>query len=154
MTIWTNPRTWNIGELVTKVIMDTHVRDNLLHLKETTDTLTAAAINFMNRKGGSSTDWTVQGSTDYTPSSPKIMTGVVRVQATSASGSIFFGTTGVTLPAGFTKKPIVICSQCPTGSVNVLQAYGQVNTTTSLTIGVTASASTANVDVSWIAIGE
>lgn len=25
---WTAPRTWNTGELVTKTIMDTHVRDN------------------------------------------------------------------------------------------------------------------------------
>jgi len=26
---WTDPRTWTIGEIVTKAIMDTHVRDNL-----------------------------------------------------------------------------------------------------------------------------
>jgi hypothetical protein len=26
---WTNPRTWSDGELVTKAIMDVHVRDNL-----------------------------------------------------------------------------------------------------------------------------
>lgn len=29
---WTPPRTWTIGELVTKDIMDTHVRDNLEYL--------------------------------------------------------------------------------------------------------------------------
>lgn len=29
---WTNPRTWNVGELVTKVIMDTFIRDNQLYL--------------------------------------------------------------------------------------------------------------------------
>jgi hypothetical protein len=32
MTDWTTPRTWSIGELITKSIMDTHVRDNLLAL--------------------------------------------------------------------------------------------------------------------------
>jgi len=32
---WTAPRTWNIGELVTKVIMDTHIRDNLNYLAST-----------------------------------------------------------------------------------------------------------------------
>jgi len=31
---WTTPRTWTLGELITKTIMDTHVRDNLLALKE------------------------------------------------------------------------------------------------------------------------
>ncbi len=30
---WTAPRTWSTGELVTKAIMDTHVRDNLRYLK-------------------------------------------------------------------------------------------------------------------------
>lgn len=28
MTDWTNPRTWNIGELVTKALMDTEIRDH------------------------------------------------------------------------------------------------------------------------------
>jgi hypothetical protein len=30
---WTAPRTWSVGEVVTKAIMDTHVRDNLRYLK-------------------------------------------------------------------------------------------------------------------------
>lgn len=29
---WTTPRTWTTGELVTKAIMDTHIRDNQLFL--------------------------------------------------------------------------------------------------------------------------
>jgi len=39
MTDWTAPRTWNVGELVTKTIMDTHVRDNEKYLKEHVDAL-------------------------------------------------------------------------------------------------------------------
>jgi hypothetical protein len=40
---WTNPRTWTDGELVTKAIMDVHVRDNLnaigarQHIRKTAD---------------------------------------------------------------------------------------------------------------------
>ena len=30
---WTNPRTWRVGEIVTKAIMDLHVKDNLRYLK-------------------------------------------------------------------------------------------------------------------------
>ena len=30
---WTSPRTWNVGEIVTKVLMDLHIRDNLKYLK-------------------------------------------------------------------------------------------------------------------------
>ena len=35
---WTSPRTWTTGELVTKAIMDTHVRDNLnaVHMTQVT----------------------------------------------------------------------------------------------------------------------
>jgi hypothetical protein len=32
MATWTTPRTWNIGELVTKAMMDTHIRDNFTAL--------------------------------------------------------------------------------------------------------------------------
>jgi hypothetical protein len=31
--VWTAPRTWTAGENVTKAIMDTHVRDNLIFLR-------------------------------------------------------------------------------------------------------------------------
>lgn len=31
---WTAPRTWVVGELITKTLLDTHLRDNLLALKE------------------------------------------------------------------------------------------------------------------------
>lgn len=34
MTAWTTPRTWATGEVVTETMLNTHVRDNLLHLKE------------------------------------------------------------------------------------------------------------------------
>lgn len=34
---WTTPRTWTDGEIVTKAIMDTHVRDNLDYLKDRLD---------------------------------------------------------------------------------------------------------------------
>lgn len=35
---WTAPRTWTTGELVTAAIMNTHVRDNLLHLGDSAGT--------------------------------------------------------------------------------------------------------------------
>ena len=36
---WTSPRTWTASELVTKAIMDTHVKDNLDYLKTEADKL-------------------------------------------------------------------------------------------------------------------
>jgi hypothetical protein len=34
MTSWTSPRTWTTSELATASMLNTHVRDNELHLKE------------------------------------------------------------------------------------------------------------------------
>ncbi len=41
---WTNPKTWNIGDVLTAADMNTHVRDNTLHL------FTRATSNFINVK--------------------------------------------------------------------------------------------------------
>jgi hypothetical protein len=36
-TIWTAPRTWNVGELVTAGLLNSHLRDNLEYLKAQDD---------------------------------------------------------------------------------------------------------------------
>jgi len=36
---WTDPRTWVTGEVVSKTIMDTHIKDNLIYLKTERDSL-------------------------------------------------------------------------------------------------------------------
>lgn len=153
MTDWTNPRTWTVGEKVTKAIMDLHIRDNLNHLKESITALIASSLTITNRKGGSSTDWTVQGTTTYTPSSPLIMCGVARFNITSPSGSIYTGNTTVTIPAGFTKKPVVIANQI-SGYFDVRTISAQATTTTSVFLLGVSTASVSNVDVTWVAIGE
>lgn len=42
--VWTTPRDWTDGEIVTASIMNTHVRDELNYLKTHTDTADTAAI--------------------------------------------------------------------------------------------------------------
>ncbi len=37
---WTSPRTYTVGEIITKSILDTHVRDNLRYIKGTDGTVT------------------------------------------------------------------------------------------------------------------
>jgi hypothetical protein len=41
--IWTAPRTWTTGEVVTSTLMNTHLRDNLEHLKARVDAPMPAA---------------------------------------------------------------------------------------------------------------
>lgn len=148
---WTSPRTWNVGELVTKLIMDIHVRDNLVYLKEKVD----IALKLVARQGGSATNWETQGTTTYTPTAVKVQSGVIRIPAiTTASGSLFQGNVTITFPEVFTYRPILIA------------VLNQANTTRNITISGTdigvdtatiygvSSSSVSNVDVSWIAIGE
>jgi hypothetical protein len=50
---WTTPRTWTDGELVTKVIMDQHVRDNFnstthVHLRKTADQSVTSSVVVVN----------------------------------------------------------------------------------------------------------
>jgi hypothetical protein len=64
---WTAPRTWNVGEIVTAVMMNAHVRDNLAYLKGqagtvtiedalsvTVNTNTANGVTITNSNAGSS----------------------------------------------------------------------------------------------------
>lgn len=43
MTIWTDPKTWVTGELVDAATLNTHLRDNLLYLKD------RGAFNYVQR---------------------------------------------------------------------------------------------------------
>ena len=58
------------------------------------------------RQGGSATDWNTQGTTNYTPTLPKIYVGTTRLTVTSGSTSAV----GVTFPAAYTNKPIALAT--------------------------------------------
>ena len=149
---WTSPRTWNVGELVTKLIMDTHIRDNLNYLKEQLDT----RLKAIGRQGGSATNWETQGTTDYVPAGPvKIQTGVSRIaNVNTATGSNFWGSVTVTLPYAFSDRAMVICSALG-AQLSILKVSG-ITTTNNQTIVLyaLANAVAANVDICWMVIGE
>ncbi len=49
---WTEPRTWTNNEVVTDVIMNVHVRDNLSHLKTELDSAKNNSNTHINTKHG------------------------------------------------------------------------------------------------------
>lgn len=59
---------------------------------------------FIRRKGGNATDWSIAGSNDYTPTTVRMQAGVV----TGAGGG--GGTITVTFPVAFSNKPIGLVS--------------------------------------------
>jgi len=42
-TSWTTPKSWGAEEVVTATMLNTHIRDNMLYLKEQVDTLSGAS---------------------------------------------------------------------------------------------------------------
>lgn len=152
MTDWTAPRTWTVDEIVTKPILDTHVRDNLLYLKEQSE----IGGKVIGRQGGSPSAWDTYGTNNYTPSGVKIQTGVVNVPNSNiAAGSYFYGSVTVTFPVAFTNVPMVICS-CQFAGTNVMKASASSPSTTQVTIFILTSVSVtgANMPVAWMAIGD
>lgn len=69
---WTAPRTYTTGELITKTILDTHVRDNLLWLKTPTESgnitfasdFTTTATTYVDVTGLTTTMTTNGGGVD------------------------------------------------------------------------------------------
>ena len=65
--VWTAPRTWTTGELVTKTIMDAHVRDNLDFLKTPANSGIITTASDFTTTSASFTDvtWATTTFTNY-----------------------------------------------------------------------------------------
>ena len=185
---FTTPRTWNVGEIVTKAMLDEQIRDNEnaiwvgsaagdidYYTSASTKTRlakgTAGQILTMNggatapswatptpavvtvgslvgRKGGSATNWYVQGTTNYTPATAKIQVGTVRVPVTTGSGFV-----SVTYPVAFAYTPVIFLTKPFDGTQVMDMGYTTVTATTFKIYLSYAGTGTINVDVTWLAIG-
>jgi hypothetical protein len=110
------------------------------------------------RQGGSATDWKLEGTTNYTPSSSKIQVGVTTINF--ADGQASAGAT-ITFPAAFAHKPMIFLSvsgrvgeSVPINSTTF--AYQSNVSVTGCTIyaGRTSTSGTNTVAVNWMAIGD
>lgn len=104
---------------------------------------------FYRRQGGDASDWTVQGTTTYTPGSVRIQAGVIRL---TWPGSANFVTGTVTFPVSFGNKPIIFTSQ---DSYTWL-SNGSANSASAATVAVyniSGTNPTGTVDVQWFAVG-
>lgn len=146
---WTSPRTWNVGELVTKLIMDTHIRDNLNYLKEQLD----LRLNIVGRQGGSATNWNTQGTTNYVPASAKVLAGTGRITFSGTSSS----SVEITYPTAFTYNPVILL----TSKANAVApastsrfATGNETNTRFFAFAELTGIATGTLDFFWMAIGE
>ena len=109
-----------------------------------------------NRQGGSATDWSTPGTTNYTPTASKIQCGEASVVI---SGGLQ-GITAVTFPVAFANdSPLVSATitKFASGSLsgNITSVLCLLLSKTGMSIYVNLSAvSTVTLNVFWMAIGE
>lgn len=151
---WTDPRTWVIGELVTKAIMDLHVRDNLNYLKDQVDVL-VNKLSLAARQGGSATDWSSGGGTDYTPATAIIQCGVSYTDSADSNNTPdgYVGSVTVTFPVAFSNKPVVIATGKSSNNWIFDISISSVSSTQVVFRLATNHAGADAGTVNWLAIG-
>lgn len=104
------------------------------------------------RKGGSSTAWNTQGSTNYTPANARIMIGVGRITFTAQIPS----SVQITYPTAFAYAPVVFVTSkaggVPPGSLNRLY-IGNEFASSFYAFAELSASSTGTLDFTWLAIG-
>lgn len=122
---WTSPRTWAAAEALTAALLNTHLRDNLLWLRD--------------RLGVASGGVATRGASYITLAGSE----VVAVNS-SGVGIVAYGVT-------FTSTPVVVVCN---GDANITSADDMaVSSRTTTGFGVQCGATSTNVRVNWVAVG-
>lgn len=112
-------------------------------------------ISVPKRQGGSATDWSVYGTTNYTPTSALVQVGSVLV--VTSAGSPATGYADVTFPVAFSYKPIILLSNTDLQSSGIYYQLGFANVTASsvrIFFGYGATGSFyGSQTINWLAIG-
>lgn len=93
---------------------------------------------FYRRQGGSSSDWSSTGTTDYTPTAVRMQGGSVTIPA---GGSVV-----VTFPTAFSNVPLVYATPTSSTASPIRAAATSTTVTLSHAIG-------SGITVNWLAIG-
>ncbi len=125
------------GKLANDAVDDTKVGNRVPQLRR--------------RQGGNASDWSVQGSTTYTPGAVRMQAGVTQI--TFSVGQSANNVT-VTFPEAFSNRPIVLMSaERGSGSTAVLYALTQLASQVTFYGIRTDQASSETLEISWLAIG-
>jgi hypothetical protein len=104
------------------------------------------------RQGGSSTIWTSAGTTGYTPTATVIQVGCIPV----VFSSVATVDAAVTYPVAFAQRPVIFFTSEITSGFAYNFSFGYNNDTVNgftLTSRI-ASALSATLNISWLAIGQ
>ncbi len=117
----------------------------------------STGLSVTKRQGGSASDWSVGGTTNYAPAAPKIQMGMVAsFSLPLLSGSTYGAGVTVTFPDAFANKPLVLASFIAPASFAAQILSTQIGSVTASQVQFYAFGSGAGLSasISWIAIGE
>lgn len=138
------------SNVTTGKIADANVTTAKLALDSVDDTIAGNRVpQFYRRKGGDAADWSVAGTTDYTPTSVRMQTGVASL---GTIGSLAQATVNITFPVAFSNKPTVFVLIQNTPTQNIMINASATTTTLSITASNFGGSSQA-VTVQWLACG-
>jgi hypothetical protein len=121
------------------------------------DTKVGARVPAITRRqGGHPTDWSVPGTTNYTPAAVRMQAGMVRINTLSADP---YADVVVTFPVAFSAPPLVLATPSYSdGGLNSGKLYASVDSIAANQVHiylhrVDGAFSTGFADLFWMAIG-
>lgn len=105
---------------------------------------------FYRRKGGSSSNWSTQGTTTYTPTAVRIQAGVMSVTINDGNNT---GNQTISFPQSFGGAPVVVCSMIGSSGIQWCSVSSVSSSGCTLTLRRTGTSGATSKDIAWIAIG-
>lgn len=106
---------------------------------------------FYRRQGGDATDWSVYGTTNYTPTTVRMQAGVFRITSLMASGN-----ESLTFPVAFSAIPIVLLTSRANIGGKRVELEALTTTATAFNIRwftTDGAAQNQALSINWLAIG-
>ena len=145
--------TLEFGQVATAGITDLAVTTAKIAADAIDDTKAGDRVpQFYRRQGGSSTDWSTQGTTTYTPTAVRMQAGTLNVAISDGNA---YGSASVTFPTAFSYKPFILLTPNYSSTSVVLTAMSDSITASGFTIqlGRNTTSGAITVAVNWLAIG-
>lgn len=136
------------GTLTTAKLQDSAVSTAKVANDAIDDTKAGNRVpQFYRRQGGSTTDWSAQGSTNYSPGAVRQQGGVIQWAGVNASS----GSVAVTFPQAFSNKPIAVVTAKGSGEELIVNVETTASGLTIYWRSVTIQITTA--EFFWFAVG-
>ena len=107
---------------------------------------------FYRRQGGSATEWSTAGTSNYTPGAVRMQAGTINVAIGNGDN---YGSTAVTFPVAFSYKPVIVLNASSSSTTVIYSPVSDSIAADTFTarLGRDTTSGDVTIAVYWIAIG-